>query len=326
MGRSPAKRTKRKPPASVVTRARPRPDTAQIEVSVFDGRRSPISEHVELLVRILDGNQRQLHSAFHHGPRLEFVVPFHDNFSDRYTVIVSARGHRQAGFTPVIVREGERRSVDLMLVPKRSRFEFAAWADLPAPFARLLGAGVTPAQAKARYAALAGTRPSSLAALLNILTACSTVLLGHGTLMDYLKELVWGESMAQDRFFAFADTKLLQEVKEAAALGEFVPEMNPGILHPGATRSFKQVQFGEANVQLTFHENDTKRTGGVPSVKVELDVDYFRDAAAHALLEVVPGLIGGQRTDPETAYVLRWIAGRFAGVPEFDPPFTIVPA
>jgi hypothetical protein len=326
MGRSPAKRRKRKPPASVVTRARPRPDTAQIEVSVFDGRRSPISEHVELLVRILDGNQRQLHSAFHHGPRLEFVVPFHDNFSDRYTVIVSADDHRQAGFTPIAVRRGERRSVDLMLLPKPSRFEVAAWADLPASFARLLGAGVTPTEAEARYAALARDRPASLAALLNILTACSTIILAHGTVMDYLKELVGGESMAQDRFFAFADAKLLREVKEAAAQGEFVPEMNPGILHPGATSSFKQVQFGEANVQLTFHENDTRTIGGVSCVKVELDIDYFQDAAAHALLEVVPGLIGGQRTDPAAVYVLRWIAGRFAGVPDFDPPLTIVPA
>jgi hypothetical protein len=136
--------------------------------------------------------------------------------------------------------------------------------------------------------------------------------------MDYLKELVGGESMAQDRFFAFADAKLLREVKEAAAQGEFVPEMNPGILHPGATSSFKQVQFGEANVQLTFHENDTRTIGGVSCVKVELDIDYFKDAAAHALLEVVPGLIGGQRTDPAAVYVLRWIAGRFAGVPDFS--------
>jgi hypothetical protein len=90
------------------------------------------------------------------------IVPFHDNFSDRYTVIVSADDHRQAGFTPIAVRRGERRSVDLMLLPKPSRFEVAAWADLPASFARLLGAGVTPAEAEARYAALARDRPASL--------------------------------------------------------------------------------------------------------------------------------------------------------------------
>jgi hypothetical protein len=326
MGRSSGKRKPRKRPASGVARARPRPDTAQIEVSVFDGRRSPISERVELLVRILDGTQRELHSGFHRGPRMTFVVPFHDNLADRYTVIVSADRHRQAGFTPVVVHEGSRRSVDLMLLPKPGRFEFAAWADLPAAVGALLGAGASRAEAESRYLRLMQDRPPALAALLNILTACSAIILGHGTVLHYLKELVWDRSIAADRFFAFADAELAQEVSEAAEQGTFVREMNPGILHPGATSSFKQVQFGEANIQLTFHERDTKTVRGAACIKVEPDIDYYKDAAAHALLEVVPGLIGGQRTDPETVYVLRWIAGRFAGVPSFDPPFTIVRA
>ena len=95
------------------------------------------------------------------------------------------------------------------------------------------------------------------------------------------------------------------------------------LLHPGATRSFKQVQFGEANVQLTFHEGDTRTIDGTPCVEVEPDIDYYRDPAAHFLLEVVPGF-AGQLSDPTTVYVLRWIAGRFADVPEFDPPYTLV--
>jgi hypothetical protein len=291
---------------------------------VFDGTRSPIGAGVELLVRIIDGGQKELHSGFHHGPRMAFVVPFHDNLADRYTVIVSADHHRQAGFTPVVVRRGQERSLDLMLLPKPHRFAFAAWADLPAAIRGLLAAGVNAVAAGARYADLMRDRPASLAALLSILTAAAAILLGHGTVLAYLKELVWDESMARDRFFALADAELLREVKDATEQGEFAPEMNPGMLHPGATSSFKQVQFGEANVQLTFHERDTKTVGGVPCVEVELDIDYFKDPAAHALLEVVPGVLGGQLTDPATAYVLRWIAGRFAGVPEFDPPFTIV--
>jgi len=326
MGRSPAKRRKRKRPAAVVTRARARPDTAQIEVSVFDGTRSPISERVELLVRILDGTQTELYSGFHRGPRMTFVVPFHDNLADRYTIIVSADHHRQAGFTPVTVRRAARRSVDLMLLPKPYRFDFARWADLPGAVRTLLGADASPAAAAERYLRLGRDRPAALAALLNILTACSTIILGHGTVMDHLKQLIWDDSLAQDRFFAFADAELVRELEDAAEQGQFAREMNAGILHPGATRSFKQVQFGEANVQLTFHERQTKTIGGVACVKVEPDIDYYQDAAAHALLEVVPGLIGGQRTDPAAVYVLRWIAGRFAGVADFDPPLTIVPA
>ena len=57
---------------------------------------------------------------------------------------------------------------------------------------------------------------------------------------------------------------------------------------------------------------------------VEPDIDYYKDLAAHALLEVVANGITGSLTDPRQVYVLRWIAGRHAGVPGFDPPYTIV--
>jgi hypothetical protein len=59
-------------------------------------------------------------------------------------------------------------------------------------------------------------------------------------------------------------------------------------------------------------------------VKVEPDIDYYKDLGAHALLEVVPNKLSGGLTDPRQVYVLRWIAGRRAGVPEFDPLYTIV--
>jgi len=100
---------------------------------------------------------------------------------------------------------------------------------------------------------------------------------------------------------------------------EFRPEPNPGLFHPDATSSFKQVQFGEAN-QLTFHEKDIKKIDGVDCIKVEPDIDYFQDLGAHTLLEVIPHSITHGLTDPKKVYVLRWIAGRHAGVPEFAPP------
>jgi hypothetical protein len=214
-----------------------------------------------------------------------------------------------------------------MLIPKPFDFDFteAQWTVLPPRLAQLFAAGASPADARDRYEALMAGRPPSLASLLNLVTAMSTIFLAHGTPLDYLQEIVWDESLQQDRFFAYADAALVQEVLDAAEQGVFVPEVNPGMLHPGATRSFKQVQFGEANVQLTFHEGDTRTIDGTACVKVEPDIDYYRDPLAHALLEVVPGFTG-QVTNPATVYVLRWIAGRFAGVPEFDPLYTLVPA
>ena len=40
-------------------------------------------------------------------------------------------------------------------------------------------------------------------------------------------------------------------------------------------------------------------------------------------MEVIPNAITGGLTNPEMVYVLRWIAGRHAGIPEFDPPYFI---
>lgn len=111
--------------------------------------------------------------------------------------------------------------------------------------------------------------------------------------------------------------------RPAADHGEFKPQFGLDIDHPGATSSFKQNQFGEANVQFSFHENDTTTIEGVHCVKVELDMDYFKDLLGHFILEVLPNKVSGGKTDPREIYVLRWIAGRCGGVPEFDPPYTI---
>jgi hypothetical protein len=79
--------------------------------------------------------------------------------------------------------------------------------------------------------------------------------------LDYFNEILWDESLAQDRFFGYADKSIVDQVRRAAMEHEFAPEPNPGLFHPDATSSFKQIQFGEANVQLTFHEKDTKKIG-----------------------------------------------------------------
>jgi hypothetical protein len=58
------------------------------------------------------------------------------------------------------------------------------------------------------------------------------------------KSILWDESLAQDRFFGYADKSLVDQVRRAAADGEFSPEPNPGVFHPDATSSFKQLQSG----------------------------------------------------------------------------------
>ena len=112
-------------------------------------------------------------------------------------------------------------------------------------------------------------------------------------------------------------------MKLAAQRGAFQREPGFALFHRGATDSYKQVQFGEANVQLTFHTNDTKDIDGLQYIKMEPDIDYYKDLAAHSLLEVITNGISHTLTDPRQVYTLRWIAGRHAGVPEFNPPYAI---
>jgi hypothetical protein len=300
--------------------------TSPLMVNVYDGTRKLLAPGINILFRIIDGNQQQRLNQVYPKPSLYATVPFFDNFGDNYTVIVWAEGYQQAGFTPVKLSPKLSTGLDLMLIPKDPGFNFAlaSWDSIKTelPF---LANGVDDAVGRQRYQDLMEDKPKSLAALLNITTAMGQIFLpGSGTPLDFLKQMIWDASLAQDRFFAYCDVKLIDLVRTAAAQGEFAPETDSAFFHPGATASWKQVQFGEANVQLTFHEGEKETIGGVDCMVIEPDMDYYKDLAAHALLEVIPNAITGGLTNPEMIYVLRWIAGRRAGIPEFDPPYNIV--
>jgi hypothetical protein len=297
---------------------------ATILINLYDGTRELLAPETKLLLRIIDGEQRHVFTDFVKGPTLRVTVPFQDGLRDTYTVLASADGYLQAGFHPIQVSPRLVRPVFLMLLPKQSRWDFslAQWDVLeetqPA-FTDLFSQGATgDAQAQSRYERIMEQRPGSIACLLNVLTAMQDIDLPQLTPLDYLREIIWDDTMAQDRFFAWADRSLVDQIRIATVQGAFAQEPSPALLHPGATSSYKQIQFGEANVQFTFHETVGN---GQDRVKVELDIDYFRDMAAHTLLEVIPGFF--ELTDPKRVYVLRWIAGHQANVPAFNPPYTI---
>lgn len=312
-------------------RKKPESTPANLMVNLFDGTRNPVAASLTVLIRVIDGNQREWYGKYRKGPSHYFKdLPVFNNFGDNYTVIAWAKGFHQAGFTPIRISSGTCQHIDLMLLPANASFNFhdATWDALkardPLLFGLVCSGTVSESTAKERYDGFRESQPDSLAAFLNITTAMKHIYLSHGTPLDYFKELIW-EEMQPDRFFAYAQTELVAEVERAAAEGQWTPEVGSAVFHAGATKSFKQVQFGEANLQLTFHEQDKKRINGAYCIKVEPDMDYYKDLLAHALLEVLPNTLSGQKTDPKTIYVLRWMAGRHAGVPEFDPPYTIVP-
>ena len=312
--------------------------TGSIMVRIYDGTRQPIAQGAQLLIRIIDGNQTPISTNNSNVPFVLFdQLPFYDNLGDNYTVIASAPGYKQAGYTPVKISAGVLQTVDLMLLPQAGTLNFreATWTNLqqtnPA-FAALLAQGAaTAAAAQDRYEQLMEEKPLCLACLLNLLTAMRDIDMPQGNPLGYFKQIIWGDDAqapeatlpAQDRFYAWVDKQLVNQVKTAAQQGEFAPEINPSFFHAGATSSYKQIQFGEANVQLTFHEHDIRQIEGVDCVLVESDIDYYKDVLNHALLEILPNAASGGLTDPRVVYVLRWIAGRHAGVPEFNPPYTI---
>jgi len=303
------------------------PPTSSLRLRIFDGTRQFFSTPANFLVCIVDGNQTQQVWRDYPDPDITFNgLPFYDNLFDNYTVLVSTDGYQQAGYTPVKLSNQYLTTLDIMLIPNDPGFNFvnARWpaAKSAYPF---LGSDVTDAAGETRYDNLLDQSEKSLACLLNLGEAMSQIALSQGTPLDYIKQLIWDapNAPAQDRFFAWCDVALIDQVKVAAAAGKFAVEVDPGLLHPGATSSWKQVQFGEANVQLTFHENNKLVIDGVNCVMLEPDIDYYKDPLAHVLLEVIPNTLTHTLTDPAQVYVLRWIAGQTAGIPEFAPIYTI---
>jgi len=293
-------------------------DQATMVLTLYDGTREPI-QGKGFLIRIFDDKERI-------APTTVFRLAYRDNLQDNCTVLASGRGYVDAGFTPVKLSLKAVAMLDLMLLQDKANFKFVTWDTLKTSDSvifEFLSVGSASSDARANYDRLRQGKPAALASLLNLATAMKAIQLPSKTPLDYFKLILWDDSLAQDRFFGYADKSIVDQVRRAAMEGEFVTEPSPGLFHPDATRSFKQVQFGEANVQLTFHENDTKRIGGVECIKVEPDIDYFKDLGAHTLLEVIPNSITHGLTDPKKVYVLRWIAGRHAGVPEFTPPYMI---
>lgn len=299
---------------------------SKLQLRIFDGRRNLFSTPVPFLITITDGNRTQHFRNYVQDNDVTFDLPFFDNSGDKYTVVVWAKGYKQAGFAPVILSDKYLRTLDIMLISDFPGFSFvdARCEDVSSRYPFLCSDLDRVAYA-ARYDKLLDTEEKSLACILNLCEAMSHIHLSQGTPLNYIKQLRWEApyAPAQDRFFAWCDCRLIDQIKLAADARMFSAEINPGLFHAGATSSWKQIQFGEANVQLTFHENDKMVIGDTDCVMVELDMDYFKDLGAHGIFEVVPNALTHSLTDPTEVYVLRWIAGRAAGVPEFAPMYTI---
>lgn len=326
------------------------PDIAYIVVNFYNGARSPMPPDVEWTVRISDGqslDERKTYPFDGKGFSKSVQVPFFDNLFDDYTVVVTAHGYQDTGWYPVHVNSAAPRTVDLMALPVdgQVRFGRATWDQLQASRPSLAlwfveGCGNS---VKDMYSAVLEGRSLQLACLLNIATALADIKLpSKRTPLDYFWSVAWpagdpnspawldavGNVIKQDRFFCYVEEAFVDDVRDAESHGSFAAEPHPETFHPDATESYKQTQFDVANVQLTFHGRDTcsltDRSGATHKcVKIEPDIDYYKDLAAHGILEVLPNTLKHQLTDPRVAYSLRWMAGQQAGLQMFDPLFTV---
>jgi len=168
-------------------------DKTTMVVTLYDGTREPIEDQ-DFLIRIFDGFQNQLFDDFKPAPTTVFSLPFRDNLQDD------------------------------------ADFQFQTWAALgrnDPVISSFISVGSTDADAETHYDNLRETKPAALASLLNLARAMKAIQLPNNTPLDYFKEILWDESLAQDRFFGYADKSIVDQVRRAAMEHEFAPEPNP---------------------------------------------------------------------------------------------------
>jgi hypothetical protein len=315
--------------------------TGDILVNIVNGQRTPFDAATRLLVTATDGQQKTLFRTFVNANTIRIPgLEVRENLADRYTILVSAKDHSDAGFTPVLLKANSQQVVDLMMMRREADFVFEEFDAIDALMnLQTMQGGRTLEEAEPLYERLRQHDKPALACLLNIATALGQITLAPASGLDQnpLRSFhALRSAPERDRLFAWADVGFLEQVKETArkqgdnkALSGFV--LAPAGLHPGATVSYKQTDFGEGNVQLSFHEGETDTVNGVACMVVEADIDYFKDTAAHILLEVFPNTLNSKihgknsaqsLTNPRSVYGLRWIAGRRLGR-DFAPPYVL---
>jgi len=308
-------------------------DTGNIHVTIVDGRRKPLAPDTQVLVRLLGGAQKFDGWWAKGGETNLNHIPYTDTGRDAYYVFASAKGYADSVTPyPVALVPGGTAEAVLLATPKNASFHFSRWEEFQKAdpnIVKLLSAGA--ANAGQRYTDAYEAKPMNMGALLTLATTINDIPLADqkNPLAEYYWEVMW-DLLSPDRFWAWVDKRLADRIKDLAALHAFAEEPDAARWHPAngsigpATRSWKQTRFEVANVQLTFHEGTTSKRGGVDCVVVEPDIDLYRDLLAHGLLEVIPNLASGGKTDPRLVYAMRWMATRQeAGVTPFEPPFTI---
>ncbi|MBS1815396.1 MAG: hypothetical protein JSS87_11010 [Acidobacteria bacterium] len=298
---------------------------ASVMALLYGGPQRPIEENVDIQFRIRNQNGFD-RTISHKGTRCDLQIPFNNGMGDEYFIIASVDGFRPAAAT-VKADPAIHQTISFLLIPDKAEFQFPQWPELkqskPA-IAALIASGLDERDAENLYEKLKNEKPSAMASFFNLCTAMEDIGIGAGfTPMDYIKEVCWDETFAQDRFFGYADTAIIPMIKAASKEGEFAEEEDCAAFHPNATCSYKQTTYDYANVQLTFHENDRKTIQGIECVMIEPDIDLYKNLGEHGIEEVVPNLSTARKTDPLQVLQLRWMDAVRSDKSIFDPGYVI---
>ena len=296
-----------------------------MNIELCDGTRELVVPTFESRITVINGALKIVEQRRVVGQPLPFEVEVTNGPMDNYSVHVSATHYHDTWFHPIRIGKLGARPVSLMMLPRQTRYRFTTWDNLSADVREFfsLELGGEAAGLVKHNEMLEGPEKQRdiLAAFHNFTTALKGLSLEGRPLFGYFRRLIWtGEKPpARDRFYALAHRDIGEALERARKRKEWANASTA--FHPGATKSYKEKSYGEGNLQLSIYGKDD--AWGRDFVKVEVDIDYYRDELSHGLLELVPNKLAERTTDPKMAYRLRWIAMRNSGGVGFEPPYIL---
>jgi hypothetical protein len=214
----------------------------------------------------------------------------------RYALIASATGYRDAGVYPVQPVPSGVRHTAVMLIEDKPTPDFSSvsFANIGAHSPAFLEALVDGGIDEAGFLALDDERK---AGALNVEAKLRAATLQGAPAVEFVRKIDGVAGLKQDRVMCHMDPAVVgQVVAEVAANDSFfkVPEWANELFHQGYPISYKEkVPFG--SLQLSFGAIE----GGL--IAADVDIDLFTDIGH--LGEVVRNQLTSLPTDPYTVYV-----------------------
>lgn len=308
--------------------------SAKLMLNIYDESGALAKAGTVLTVELTDDRGADIVQGTFSGPTILFDLHGIDaRHGATFTLHVDRAQYRGETIHAVALAPNAVQTVNVVLVPKRPVFDFSAASaealstQRPDLWRVLAGNQQSPGEAKTQFDALIRSNPMVAGALLNILEAESELTLPSGrTPLAYYHQVIFDDSMEQDRFFAWVDKSMMDDIRTGASQGMFAAEPKAKVFHPGATDSWKETRFDRANLHFTFHGDEVQTVDGIECVKLEVDIDYYKNKLKHTLVELIPNMVTGNLTDPRVVYEMRRSESMKAGDPPFAAPQSLVPA